>query len=120
MAKRARRRALKQRSGYCSSSEEDSQDESTDTDEEYFKIIAGEEDESEEEETERMKQIREAFMKADVNADGTLTLAEVSKMQNLPFGGESTNILAERIEKLEAQVQDNADKLDRIIELLAD
>lgn len=125
MAKRSRRRVLRQRErsehGFCSTSSsgyDDDDESSTDTDEEYFKIIAGEDDaedpqEQDPEEVERLRKLRIAFDQAD-DGDGTLTLAEVRKMQGLLSADAST----ERMEKLEKQVTDNTKKLDRILALL--
>lgn len=130
MAKRARRRELKQRAAsmrgdqvhtrsFSDSSEE------LDTDEEYFKIIAGEDGEAAEDanmtpaERARLEALREAFKEADINADGTLTFSEVGKMKGLFVdGSEDEGVLEERMSALETQVNDNTAKLDRILALL--
>lgn len=81
------------------------------TDEEYFALIAGDADDDEDEEEQPwMKRVREAFETADVNADGTLTLAEA---KNLFMGGSFGGGVETkaRLDALEA-------KMDRIIQLL--
>ena len=131
MAKRARRRVLKERerseNGYSSTSSSDYgySTETVDTDEEYFKIIAGEEpEESEEgmtpEEKARMAALRAAFAEADKNFDGTLSLNEVKNMQSFLFNNAGGTGVAsnERLEKLEKQVAANSQKLDQILKLL--
>ena len=81
MAKRSRKRALKERErserGYSSTSsdENDEQSSSTDTDEEYFRIIAGEDPAEEEtattpEEMEQLRKLKKAFSEADSDFDG--------------------------------------------------
>jgi hypothetical protein len=81
MAKRARKRALKERErserGYSSTSsdENDEHSSSTDTDEEYFRIIAGEDPAEEEtattpEEMEKLRKLKKAFSEADSDFDG--------------------------------------------------
>jgi voltage-gated potassium channel len=134
MAKRSRRRALKEREAVqrgdsyksSTSEEDDDDDESTDTDEEYFKIIAGEEDDDDgnndsnktPEELARQQALRAAFAQADVNADGSLSLTEVSKLQSLLKADDSTRLLTGRMEAMETRVNDNTKKLDRILEIL--
>lgn len=79
------------------------------TDEEYFALIAGTADDDEDEEEQPwMKRVREAFETADVNADGTLTLAEA---KNLFMSGQLGGDVQSRLDALES-------KMDRIIQLL--
>jgi voltage-gated potassium channel len=141
MAKATRQRSLKQLqresgelpSSDCSTSSFDSDyDDGYSTDEEYLKIIAGAEDdggETSETETPFMKQLREAFLSADGDADGSLTLQEFLRMQaaipataGTAEGGLTqlveSNRTSDRMVALEAKVEANNQKLDRILELL--
>jgi hypothetical protein len=145
MAKAARQRSLKQMkresgalqlpTSSCTSSTSSFDSDYTDgysTDEEYLKIIAGEEDSGEtstESETPFMKQLRESFLAADADADGSLTLKEFIRMQQAAIpttvsaeGGLTqlveSNRMSDRMVALEAKVEANNQKLDRILELL--
>ena len=120
MAKRARRRMLKQRSSQINDVSSTSSEEIS-TDEEYFRIIAGEDIELEggsqvAEEDEQMKELQSFFQQADSDMDGTLTMAELWKMRRLTSpGGEGMN---KRMQALEKKVQENSQKLDQILEIL--
>jgi hypothetical protein len=137
MAKATRQRSLKQMqresgelpmSSSSSSSYDSDYDDGYSTDEEYLKIIAGEEDDGETSETETpfMKELRESFLKADADADGSLTLKEFLRMQQaatVTTGGGLTqlvenNRMVDRMVALEAKEEANSQKLDRILELL--
>jgi Ca2+-binding EF-hand superfamily protein len=111
-----------------SSTSDESEDEDT-TDEEYFKIIAGDDEGGGAEETPMMKKLRESFENADINMDGTLTLKEFIEMQGSlpPLGATSAGpsddtfrSLTSRVQDLEAKVDRNNEKLDRILELLVE
>jgi len=128
MAKRARMRELKKReeeSGEYSESSEWYSDSDT-TDEEYFQIIAGEDplggDQAKE--TPWMKELREKFEKADADFSGTLSLNEFLKMQgSLAQEGGATDptvqALSNRLTALESRMQENSEKLDRILTIVS-
>lgn len=139
MAKATRQRALKQSqrdsgelpmSSSSSSSFDSDDSDGYSTDEEYLKIIAGAEDDggSVEIETPFMKQLRESFLKADADADGSLTLHEFLRMQaaippTVTTEGGLTNLVEtnrmnDRMVALEAKAEANSQKLDRILDLL--
>jgi hypothetical protein len=140
MAKATRQRSLQQMqresgelpsSGSSTSSFDSDYDDGYSTDEEYLKIIAGAEDDGEASETETpfMKQLREAFLSADGDASGSLTLEEFVRMQAaIPAtavtaeGGLTqvveNNRTSDRMVALEAKVEANNQKLDRILALL--
>jgi Ca2+-binding EF-hand superfamily protein len=69
-----------------------------------------------EEESEWIKQLKETFAKADVNADGTLSFGEAATLMK----DAGNTQVSRRIEELEAQVAANSQKLDRILQLLED
>jgi hypothetical protein len=134
MAKATRQRSLKQlqresgelpMSSSSSSSFDSDEDDGYSTDEEYLNIIAGEET-TETTETPFMKQLREAFLKADADADGSLTLQEFMQTAipaTVATGGGLTqlvesNRMSDRMVALEAKVEANSQKLDRVLELL--
>lgn len=120
MAKRSRRRMLKQRSSPRNEVSSTSSEEIS-TDEEYFRIIAGEDIEQEggsqaTEEDEQMKELQAFFQQADSDMDGTLSMAEIWKMRGLTsLGGEGMN---KRMQALEKKVQENSQKLDQILGIL--
>jgi voltage-gated potassium channel len=139
MAKVTRQRTIKQQLQSQStsldslplSSSSDSDDDSSDgdsTDEEYLRIIAGEDGAGEATppvETPFMKQLRESFLQADADADGNLTMSEFMRLQtSLPpnVTEDLTTVvqttLENRVHSLEAMVQANNEKLDRVLELL--
>jgi hypothetical protein len=139
MAKATRQRSLKQSrkesgelpmSSSSSSSFDSDDSDGYSTDEEYLKIIAGAEDEGETSETETpfMKQLRESFLKADGDADGSLTLQEFLRMQAaIPAtvtteGGLTqlveSNRMNDRMEAIEAKMEANSKKLDRILKIM--
>jgi voltage-gated potassium channel len=139
MAKATRQRSLKQMqresgelpmSSSSSSSFDSDDDDGYSTDEEYLKIIAGVEDEGETSETETpfMKQLRESFLKADEDASGSLTLQEFLRMQAaIPATGTTAGGLTQLVENnrmndrmvaLEAKMESNSQKLDRILKLM--
>jgi Ca2+-binding EF-hand superfamily protein len=141
MAKETLQRSLKQMqresgevpmSSSSSSSFDSNDDDGDSTDEEYLKIIAGEEDDNSGETTEKespfMKKLRESFLEADADADGTLTLQEFLRMQAaIPATGTTgggltqlveSNRMSDRMVALEAKVEANNQKLDRILALL--
>jgi voltage-gated potassium channel len=112
-----------------SSSSSSDGDDDYSTDEEYLKIIAGEDgEETTETETPFMKELREAFLKADTDTDGTLTLQEFMRMQQAAHSSMATTTggltavvdsnMSDRIQALEVKVDANNQKLDRILELL--
>jgi voltage-gated potassium channel len=138
MAKATRQRSLRQSrkesgelmSSSSSSSFDSDESDGYSTDEEYLKIIAGAEDEGETSETETpfMKQLRESFLKADGDADGSLTLQEFLRMQEAtPATGTTAGGLTQLVENnrmndrmvaLEAKMEANSQKLDRILKLM--
>jgi hypothetical protein len=112
-----------------SSSSSSDGDDDYSTDEEYLKIIAGEDgEETTETETPFMKELREAFLKADTDTDGTLTLQEFMRMKQAAHSSRATTTggltavvdsnMSDRIQALEVKVDANNQKLDRILELL--
>jgi voltage-gated potassium channel len=136
MAKQAHKRLLQRRSTHGSSttSTDDYESESPDddsTDEEYFRIIAGADEEGDgENDTPWMKEMRERFIKADGNMDGTLTLKEFFQLQ-ASMGEDPHDItssqtalvnasMMSRMEALESTVAANALKLDQILAVLSD
>jgi hypothetical protein len=130
MAKQARRRTLRARassSGDNASSISSSSEVSVDTDEEYMRIIAGAEDESDTDATAAAaalkKEMQDFFDRADHDGDGTLSMEEAWRIRGLvgKEGKESLSqslLLLQRMQNLENRVQENTQKLDRILGLL--
>lgn len=124
MAKRARKRALQKQSPTttsCSSSNSSSSSDGDTTDDEYFRVIAGEEDDGDENEHETpwMKRVREAFEKADRDADGTLTLDEATNLiATANQQGSPGDDLAGSVNSMEAELKETNKKLDLILQLL--
>jgi hypothetical protein len=121
MAKRSRKHAIRsveqreadKRATTCSCCSSISSKGNT-TDEEYFRMIAGEEsDDASGEETPWMKQTRERFQSADIDADGQLTLEETRNMLS-----STESELSGRIDQLENSLKENNAKLDLILQAL--
>jgi voltage-gated potassium channel len=124
LAAAARRKQSGHNRESSSSSEWTSSDEDDSSDEEYQKIIAGEDDNRE---GDLVKQLQEAFRKADVDHSGTLTQEEfIAQMKQAKavgrpsFAHQNGMLLHEssRMDRLEQKVDDMHDKLDQMIELL--
>lgn len=115
MARRQRKRVLLQRNASSIRESSTSEEDLDTTDEEYFKIIAGEELDGDEgaPEDPLTRKLREAFENADTNMDGTLTLSEFIRLS-----ASDTGSIQERVDKLEAQAVENAQKLDLIISMM--
>jgi Ion transport protein len=145
MAKRARRRALekqrvnREQGATATGNDADTSSSSSDgetTDEEYFRVIAGEGDGDESntddaKKSQWMQEVREAFVKADSDGTGTLSLAETASLlaatttstcdavgENGAVAATPFHTVLNRLDRYEEDLRQTNQKLDLILHLL--
>ena len=118
IAKRARQKATKHPHHHShTSSDWSSSDDDYSTDEEYIKIIAGDEGGNGEED-EATKAAMAAFLKADADGSGSMSLQEYLQMTRSAATSQGSEALTQRIDRLEAKVDDLVSTMNKLCELM--
>jgi hypothetical protein len=141
MAKRARRRALSQRrkghathgsgGGSSTGTLSNSSSDGETTDDEYMRVIAGEGAEDSDHhaasaaQSQWLQQVQDAFDQADRDGTGTLSLLETADLlaqkppeTPTPIDATRQRLIMERLDDIEADLQNTNSKLDLILQLL--